>query len=197
MYKPKTAKLHVNLRNIFLALSAVIFILSAGANAQDVVKLRDLVEENGFGWIMGEWTATNEQGQKLQTSYKWELDGHFVAMGFQMGELKGRGMIFYDLNEGQVVQVGVDNRGGVVKGAWEPDGDMAVAKLYYTMPDGQTNKMGITHAKVDADTMKVSFYPLGDYGELSEEPMGTMEYKRQKKEAKKKPIPLLKVDVVL
>lgn len=216
MYQSKTVKSNISLGKAFLVLSVVIIILSTGVNAQESIKLRDLVEEEGFGWLTGEWTATTEQGQTIKVIYKWELDGYFISMGFQRGEYKGKGMIYYDLNEDAVVQVGVDNRGGVVKGGWEPEGDMAVAKLYYTGPDGQSNKMGIKHANVDADTMKVSFYTLDDYDDLSEEPTGTVEYKRLKKkpdkkiedkektcdnskqkekEAKKEPIPLTKMKV--
>ena len=186
MYQSKTAKLSMNSRNAFLVLSVVIIVLSTGVNAQESIKLRDLVEEEGFVWLIGEWTVTTEQGQTLQTIYKWELDGHFISLGFQRGEYKGKGMIYYDFNEDAVVQVGLDNKGGLVKGRWEPDGDMAVVKLYYTGPDGQSNKMGIKHANVDADTMKVSFYTLDDYDELGEEPTGTMEYKRLKKRPDKK-----------
>lgn len=182
MYQSKNAKL----RNIFLTGAAVLVILTAGANAQDGMKLRDVVEEYGFGWMFGEWAATTEDGQKIQSYYKWELGGHLVSLGFQMGEFKGRGMIFYDPGEDQIVQIGVDSRGGTVKGAWDAYGDMAVAKLYYSAPDGQINKMGATHAKVDADTMKVEFYELDNDGELAEETTGTMEYKRQKKQPPKK-----------
>jgi len=39
---------------------------------------------------------------------------------------------------------------------------------------------------VDANTMKVEFYSMDGDGRLAEEPRGTLEYKRQKKQADKK-----------
>jgi hypothetical protein len=47
--------------------------------------------------------------------------------------------------------------------------------------------MGFVHSKVDDQTMKMDVYGLDEYGQLSEEPGATLEYKRQKKQAAKKP----------
>jgi hypothetical protein len=46
--------------------------------------------------------------------------------------------------------------------------------------------MASVHSKVDTDTMKVEFYEMDKDGWLADEPGGKLEYKRQKKQTKKK-----------
>jgi len=180
MNRPRFSKL----RNTVLAVAAVLVILATGAEAQR--KLADLVTEGGFDWMMGEWAATTDEGGKIHSSYKWELNKNLITMGFKMGDFEGLGMIYYVPAEDKVVQVGVDNRGGIAKGTWDADGDKAVARLEYTPVEGEIRRMASVHSKVDANTMKVEFYTMDSDGRLAEEPLGTLEYKRQKKQADKK-----------
>jgi len=172
------------LRNNILAVVAILVILATVASAQQ--KLGDLVTEGGFDWMIGKWQATTDQGDKVDLVYKWELDKNLITMGFKIGDFEGRGMIYYVPAENKVVQVGVDNRGGIAKGTWDADGDKAVARLEYTPVDGEIRRMASVHSKVDANTMKEEYYTMDSDGRLAEEPRGTLEYKRQKKQADKK-----------
>jgi len=184
MNQGKTAKLHMSLKNTLLAIAAVLVVLTVGAGAQQ--SLGDLVTMSGFEWLIGEWTATTDQGGEIHSFYKWGLNKNLITLGFKMGEFEGRGMIYYVPAEDKVVQVGVDNRGGIAKGVWDADGDKAVARLEYTPAEGEIRRMASVHSKVDAETMKVEFYTMDSDGRLSEEPLGTLQYKRQKKQADKK-----------
>ena len=179
MNRPKTSKL----RKTLLAVAAILVILAAGARAQQ--KLGDLVTEGGFDWMMGTWAATSDQGDKIDIVYKWELDKHMISVHLKWPGYEHRGMIFYVPSEEKIVQIGVDNQGGSGKGTWDADGNKAVHKYEHTGADGQTNKMGMAHSKVDADTMKVEVYEVYSSGELSDYPSFTVEYKRQKKETDK------------
>jgi len=180
MNQAKTTRL----RNTILAVSAVLFILVGGANAQQ--KLGDLVTEGGFDWMIGKWQATTDQGDKVDLVYKWELDKHMVSVHLKWPGYEHRSMIFYLPTEDKIVQIGADNHGGNGKGTWDADGNKAVHKYEHTGADGQTNRMGITHSKVDADTMKGEVYEVSSSGELSDYPSFTSEYKRQKEQAPKK-----------
>ena len=173
-----------NLRNTVLAMAAILVILTGGASAQQ--KLGDLVTKGGFDWIIGKWQATTDQGDKVDLVYKWELNKNLITMGFKIGDFEGRGMIYYVPADNKVVQVGVDNRGGISKGTWDADGDKAVARLEYTPVEGDIRRMASVLSKVDANTMKDEFYTMDSNGRLAEEPLGTLEYKRQKKQADKK-----------
>ena len=174
----------VNLRNTILALAAILVIATTGANAQQ--KLGDFVSEGGFDWMIGNWEATSDQGDKIEFVYKWELDKHMVTMLLKWPNNEYRAMIFYKQTEDEIVQVTVDNQGGTGKGTWEPDGDRAILKHEHTGSDWQTNKMGFAHSKVDANTMKWEVLEMDSSGEVSDYPMFTVEFKHQKKPATKK-----------
>ena len=182
MNQAKTTRL----RNTILAVSAVLFILAGGANAQQ--KLGDLVTEGGFDWMIGKWQTTTDQGDKVELVYKWELDKHMVCVYLKWPGYEHRGMVFYVPSEDKIVQIGVDNQGGSGKGTWEAQGNKAVHKYEHTSANQETNKMGFIHSKVDADTMKLEFYEVSSSGELSDYPSFTSEYKRQKEEAPKKEV---------
>ena len=180
MNKAKTSRR----RNIFLFVAAIIFITTSGASAQQ--KLGDLVSEGGFDWLVGNWEATSNEGDKIELVYKWELDKHLMTMLLKFADNEYRAMIFYKPDEDQVVQITVDNQGGTGKGIWEADGNKAVLKHEHTGTDWQTNKMGFAHSKVDANTMKWDIHEMYSSGELSSYPNFTVEFKRQKKKAVKK-----------
>jgi len=95
-------------------------------------------------------------------------------------------MIFHVPTEDKIVQIGVDNQGGNSRGTWEADGNKAINKYEHTGADGQTNKMGMAHSKVDANTMKVDFYEVYSTGELADYPSFTVEHKRRKEQTPKK-----------
>jgi hypothetical protein len=184
MNRTKTTKIHAVLKNTILAGLAIVVILTAGAGGQE--GLGEMVTMGGFEWLLGNWKATTDQGVEVNSFYKWGLNKNLINMGFKMGEFEGRGMIYLDPTNYQVHQVGVDNRGGVAKGTWDADGDKAVARLVYTPPEGEVRRMASVHSKVDADTMKVEFYEMDKDGWLADEPGGKLQYKRQKKQTKKK-----------
>ena len=180
MNQAKRAKL----RNTILALAAILVIASTGASAQQ--KLGDLVSEGGYDWMIGRWEASSDQGDKIELIYKWELDKHLLTMQLKWPDNEYRAMIFYKPAEEKIVQITVDSKGGTGKGTWEPDGDKAVLKHEHTGADWETNKMGFAHSKVDANTMNWEILELDSSGELSDYPMFTVEFKRQKKPATKK-----------
>jgi hypothetical protein len=169
-------------RNIFLFVAAIIFITTSGVNAQQ--KLGDLVTEAGFDWMLGNWEATSDEGDKIELVYKWELDKHLIMMRIKVPDNEYHAMIFYKPTEDQVVQITVDKKGGSGKGIWEPDGDKAVLKLEHTSANWETEKMGFVYSKVDNDTMKWEIHEMYSSGELSDYPNITVEFKRQKKSAK-------------
>ena len=171
-------------RNIFLFVVAIIFITTSGASAQQ--KLGDLITEGGFDWLVGNWEATSDEGDKIELVYKWELDKHLMTMTLKFADNEYRSMIFYKPAEDQIVQITVDNQGGTGKGIWEADGDKAVLKHEHTSADWETSKMGFAHSKVDAKTMKWEMHEMYSSGDLSDYPNFTVEFKRQKEKAAKK-----------
>lgn len=184
MNQPKTAGLKVILTRTFLLLAAGLVIWTSSAAAQE--KLGDLVQEAGFNWMIGRWTATTDDGQEIEMTYKWGLDRYMATVDFKMGEYAYRGMIFFVPNEQKVVEVGLDNRGGTAKGTWDMEGEKAISKSERTQADGETMRAAMVHSKVNGKTLKVAVYQIQETGEQADEPWATLQFKRQKRQPPKK-----------
>ena len=184
MNQAKTTKARMSCAGVVATLAAGLVVFTSGAMAQN--KLGDLVTEGGFDWIIGAWTATTDEGDKIDVTYRWELDKHMLSVHLKWPTYEYRGMIFHVPAEDKVAQVGVDNRGGNGKGIWEAEGNKAVHRYEYTDADGQINKMGMVHSRVNDDTMKVEVYEVSGDGTLGQSPAFTTEYKRQKEQAPQK-----------
>ncbi len=161
-------------------------VLSIGlstASAQE--SLRDMTQQEGFRWLMGRWTADSSEGE-VQLTLRWELDGHMGTVDFKMGEYAYRGMVYYDRSQDQVIEVGVDNRGGTAKATWEPESDRMVKKSTRLGADGETQRMAIVHSKAGAGTMKIAVHSIDANGTLSDETQ-TLEMKRQPRQPRRQP----------
>jgi len=178
----RTAK--VSLEKVVLWATAILIIGSGSAVAQQ--NLRDLAKEYGADWLAGRWTAKTNDGTEIQLVYRWELEGHLVTVDFKMGEYASRGMIFYVPDEEKATAVSIDNRGGISKGTWEVQDGKLVSKSERVDPEGNVQKSAAVYSKVDAKTIKIALYGLNQYGELNDEPWGSMDFKRQVRKAVKK-----------
>ncbi len=179
----KTPRPSMNLKQTVFVLAAGSLVCVSSAAAQE--KLGDLVTEGGFDWMIGEWTATTDQNDKVELVWKWELDRNMVSVYLKWPNYEYRGMIYYVPAEEKILQVGADNRGGNGKGLWEANGTKAVHRYEHTDADGEIHKMGMAHSPADNDSMKVEVYEISDNGQFGESPVFTSEYKRQKKQPPK------------
>ena len=178
----RTAK--VSLEKAVLLATAILIIWNGPAVAQQ--NLRDLAKEYGADWLAGRWTATTDDGTEIRLVYRWELEGHLLGVDFKMGDYTSRGMIFYVPDEEKATAVSVDNRGGSSKGTWEVQDARLVSKSERVDAEGNVQKSGAVYSKVDAKTIKIALYGLNQYGELNDEPWGSMDFKRQAGKAGRK-----------
>lgn len=188
MKEGTTAKVKLSLSKTMFLVTAILFIWSSSAAAQQ--SLRDVAKEYGVDWLAGRWTATTDDGTNILLVYKWELNGHLLSVDFKMGQYASRGMIFFTPGAEKATQVGVDNMGGSSKGQWEVDADgNLVSKSEYVNAEGDVRKGGAVYKNVDAKTIKITLYGLNEDGDLNDKPWFTTEFKRQpakKKDADKK-----------
>jgi hypothetical protein len=172
----------MNKRRFLSMLVAVMVVCGSHAIGQQ--SLKDMVTNEGFAWMAGNWKATTEEGQEIQLGYRWVAEGHAIVLDFKMGEVVSHGMIYFASNGGQVVSVSVDNKGNVSKGTWDVEGAKIVLKNKTTNANGETREMAICWSKVDNKTMKVELYAI-ENGTMSGESRGTLEFKRQAKQPQK------------
>ncbi len=161
-----------------LVLAAMIVVTMGVVVGQE--SLKQAVEQEGFGWMVGSWKAATDDGQEILLGYQWAVKGHAVVTTFKMGDSSSQGMIYFDAEQQQVRQFSVDSRGRATKATWEVQDGKAVAKTRMADEYGQTTDVGIAYSKVDATTMKVAVYGLED-GELSDYPWFEANFKKQKK----------------
>ena len=177
----KSTGLKSNAARIFLAVTVGILVWTSGAAAQET--LADVVQQTGCNWMIGKWAGETPEGQKYEIEYKWALKDHVISIHFKGFDFEYHGIIFFDADKEEVVQIGVDSNGGNGKGTWFAEYGVATMKNEQKGEYGEVSRMGIVHKKIDDQTMKSDVYGLDEYGQLSEQPGGTLEYKRVKKKA--------------
>lgn len=167
----------MNLRNTVVVSALVLAAWVAPSMAQET--LGDLVSSGGYDWIIGRWTATGDNDQKMEFTFDWTLDKHAVLSGIRIGDFKYEGLIMLSPAGEEAVDQGVDNRGGTWKGAWAPEGSGLVRKAELLNADGQTHKGEAIFDKVDADTVTITLYLIDGNGNRNSEPFSKLNYKRQ------------------
>lgn len=157
----------------------VVALLVMGSVTIGQESLKDVVEQEGFGWLAGDWKASTDNGDIVLT-YRWALKGHALMTSFTMGDRSSQGMIYLAAEEEQVRQFSVDSQGRATKATWEADGRKAISKTQMMNQDGEARDVGISYAKIDDATMKVAVHGI-ENGELSYDPQFELTFKREKK----------------
>jgi len=146
---------------------------------------QDFVKEQGFGWAIGRWTAQTDEGDTIELTYRWALKGQMIVCNFKMGDDAYQGIIYLIPDEEMGVEAGVHSDGDRTKATWEPQGDKLVSTREKIGSYGDAEKMAIVFSKGKGRTMSVAIHAY-EYGSAADEPMATLEFKRQpaKKKAK-------------
>ena len=162
---------------------AITAALTLQARAQQTLAGR--VEEGGAAWMLGTWEGQTENGESFTQTFAWELDQHMILSSWQSPRMQTKGVILLDPLSGQVQYIASSNRGGLLKGVWAPEGDALVLTLTAISTDGETWRAAVSHRRIDAETMQVEFYPIGDDG--TRESTAAMSTQLKKKAAEPAP----------
>ncbi|MHC4436919.1 MAG: hypothetical protein ACYS3S_06140 [Planctomycetota bacterium] len=170
----------MSMKNVSLVIAVLLAVCAVPAGAQD--KLGDLVAEFGYDWMIGNWSATSDDGQQVELEYKWILDKNAMCVNMKMGEFKYHGMIMFVPSKEEVVQLGADNMGGTWNGTWGEDYEGAVNRNQRLDTYGSTETMDLVYIKVDNNSFKVKQYSV-ENGSRSSQASGELTFKRQKVKA--------------
>ena len=163
-----------------MSLVLIVVLVAIGNVAIGQEVLKDVVEQQGFAWMAGQWKATTDDGQEIVVGYQWAVKGHAIVSTFKMGENSSQGLIYFDADQQQVRQFSVDSRGRATKATWEAQDGKAIAKTKMADEYGQTTDVAIAYSKIDSSNMKVEVHGL-ENGELSDYPLFEIGFKKQKK----------------
>lgn len=183
MNKSTTTGLKSSMTRMILVAVVGILVWASGAAAQET--LGDAVQQTGCNYLIGKWAGETPEGQKYEIEYKWALKDHVISMHFKGFDFEYHGIIIFDAEQQEVVQIGVDSRGRKAKATWMAEYGEATMKSESKDEYGDVSRMGLVFSSVDDQTMKSKVYGVNEYGELSSEPIATLEYKRQKEQAAK------------
>ncbi len=161
-----------------LVIMTVLLTLGGVAAAQETLK--DLVEQEGTGWMLGQWKATTDDGQSIVLGYTWAVNGHAIISDFKMGERSSHGMIYFDANEEQVKQFSIDSRGKATKATWASEYGQVKATTKMTDEYGDSTDVVIVYSKVNSTTIGVAVYGL-EYGVMSDSPYFEKNFSKVKK----------------
>jgi hypothetical protein len=153
--------------------------VTIAVNAAEPNNVGNIFKENGFDWLFGKWVVITDANQKIEAEFELEADGYAISIEAKTGSNENVGLVYYSPVTKSIIYTGVDSTGRIFGGPWEIKGDKLIVNIEQTKPDGS-----ITHylrylSKVDADTMKSVTYSVAD-GKRSEEPIGTLVFKRDK-----------------
>ncbi len=151
-----------------------------GTMATGQESLKDIIEQEGFAWMAGQWKAVTDDGTEILLTYRWAVDGHAIVSNLKMGENLSQGIIYLVADEQQAGQLTVDSRGQATTATWEVQDGKAITKTKMTDEYGQATEVGFVYSKIDATNMNVAVYGL-DNGELSDSSWFEIDFKKQKK----------------
>ena len=158
---------------------AIVLSLAITAIAAEPNNIGNILKENGFDWLFGKWAAITDANQKIEAEFELEADGYAISIEAKAGSNEHVGLVYYSPTKKIILYTGIDNTGRVNAGPWEIKGDKLIVNIEQTKPDGSITSFVRYLSKVDADTMKSVTYSVVD-GKRSEEPIGTLVFKREK-----------------
>ncbi len=162
------------------SLVVMMLLAAMGTVAFGQESIKDIVEQEGLAWLVGQWKASTDDGTEILLTYRWAVKGHAIVSNFKMGDNSSQGIIYFVADEQQVKQLTVDSRGQVVAATWEVRDGKAITKTKMTDEYGQATDVGFAYSKIDATTMNVAVYEL-ENGELSDYSAFDIDFKKQKK----------------
>jgi len=161
-----------------LVLMALLVAMASVATGQE--SLKDIIEQEGFAWMVGQWKAVTDDGTEIILTYRWAVEGHAIVSDLQMGENLSQGIIYLVKDEQKARQLTVDSRGQAIWATWELQDGKVISKTKMINEYGEATDVGFAFSKIDATTMNVAAYEL-ENGELSDYSSFDIDFKKQKK----------------
>lgn len=161
-------------------LAIVVILLALGTMATGQESLKDVIEEQGFMWMLGKWKYTTEEGTDILMSYQWAVDGHAIVYKFQMGDRLSQGLIYFDAMMEEVKQFSVDSKGRTIKATWAPEYDKAVSNTQMYNDEGELRDIAIVYSKVNNSTMNVAVHSM-ENGQRSYDPWFEVNFTKLKR----------------
>jgi hypothetical protein len=165
-----------------LVIMALLVAMGGVVVAQDTLK--EVVEQEGLGWLMGQWKTTTDDGTEIALTYRWAVNGHAIVSIFKMGERTSQGLIYFDAEAQEVKQFAIDSRGKATKSTWESEYGKAKVTTQMTDENGESTDVVIVYSKVSRTTINVAVHGV-EYGVMSDNAAFESDFNKVKRQKKK------------
>ena len=162
------------------SLVVMMLLVAMGTVAIGQESIKDIVEQEGLSWMIGQWKTSMDDGTEILLTYRWAVKGYAIVGNFKMGDNTSQGIIYFVADDQQVRDLTVDSRGQAIEATWEVQDGKAISKTKMIDEYGEATDVGFAFSKTDATTMNVAVYEL-ENGELSDYSSFDIDFKKQKK----------------
>ncbi len=148
-------------KNTFFFLMAGLSLLLAPLHVARAETLGEILESAELGALIGTWVDEDSNGGAISLTYSWRLENHVLGLSVKMPDNNSEAMIAVNPEDGEVVHVTANDKGGMGMGKWADENGVATLTLTTVNADSEETTVKITHQIVDNRKLVVGFKDVG------------------------------------
>ena len=149
------------MKNTFFFLMAGLSLLLAPLHVARAETLGEILESAELGALIGTWVDEDSNGGAISLTYYWGLENHVLGLSVKMPDNNSEAMIAVNPEDGEVVHVTANDKGGMGMGQWADENGVATLTLTTVNADSEETTVKITHQIVDNRKLVVGFKDVG------------------------------------
>ena len=149
------------MKNTFFFLMVGLSLLLAPLHVARAETLGEILESAELGALIGTWVDEDSNGGAISLAYSWRLENHVLGLSVKMPDNNSEAMIAVNPEDGEVVHVTANDKGGMGMGQWADENGVATLTLTTVNADSEETTVKITHQIVDNRKLVVGFKDVG------------------------------------
>lgn len=149
------------MKNTIFFLMVGLSLLLAPLHVARAETLGEILESAELGALIGTWVDEDSNGGAISLTYSWRLENHVLGLSVKMPDNNSEAMIAVNPEDGEVVHVTANDKGGMGMGKWADENGVATLTLTTVNADSEETTVKITHQIVDNRKLVVGFKDVG------------------------------------
>ncbi len=161
-----TARVMKNSTSLILVLCTMLLCPALSSRAET---LGEILESAELGALIGTWVDEDSNGEAISLTYTWRIENHVLGLSVKMADNNSEGMIAVNPENGEVVHVTANDKGGMGMGKWADENGVATLTLTTVSAGKEETTVKITHQIVDNKQLVVGLENVetGEGGEMT------------------------------